>query len=475
MLLDMNGPAPCAFHLLQISSPTFISSALLFPLLLSSPLPSHSLFGRRLSFLNSLAPIGHRASDMSRQNPTARGWRLPSELTKLVLSMLREKPEEYRSICSAVRVCKEWKVCIQTSSQRDDRKLTTRGDSQTLGESVLMETVVIKTLGQLTALCERLTSSVCIDDKPAGRMVQELLMQPSYDEDENNSHGEAHLSDMVLSVLMQTPYIRTYDTFGSIPPSRSTFTCLSTLCASTLVELDVAISPSTDGIFPVINSLQNLKILHLRCRNGRWTHSSARPLSMASLHHLHFESQCSQDPMLEFLSQCSLGGKPRQTTLELDIPNLLAHQAHKLEPLLASPSVKGLILSLPSSSLTKLASCIMKSESITFCDFMPPPGLLTTLPGVLALSYPLGEPGRQRGFWDFLKHLSNSAITGPQPSFIEIFYENDSNDGFDWLCTVDAEYVSFVGRLLSIAVRLFKRNVVVIDKHGRSVESLTAD
>jgi hypothetical protein len=41
------------------------------------------------------------------------GWCLPSELTKLVLSMLREDLGEYESICSAMRVCKEWKVCAQ--------------------------------------------------------------------------------------------------------------------------------------------------------------------------------------------------------------------------------------------------------------------------------------------------------------------------------------------------------------------------
>jgi hypothetical protein len=338
-----------------------------------------------------------------------------------------------------------------------------------------METVVIKTSGQLTALCERLTSSAYIGNKPAGHMVRELLMQPSYDEDEIDSQEGAYLLDMILSVLMQTPHIRTYDTFESIPPSRSTFICLTTLCAATLVELDVAIRPSMDGIFPVINSLGNLKILHLRCRNEPWTHSSARPLSMDSLHQLHFESKCSYDPMLEFLSQCSLGGKPRQTTLELDIPNLQARQAHKPKPLLSSPSVKGLVLALPPSSLTELAFCIMKSETIAFYDFMPPPGLLTTLPEILSLHHPLGKPGRQRDFWDFLEHLSNSTATGHQPSFIEIFYGKELNEQFDWLCTMDAEYVSFVGRLLSIAVRLFKRNIIVIDKHGRSVESLTAD
>jgi hypothetical protein len=59
--------------------------------------------------------------------------------------------------------------------------------------------------------------------------------------------------------------------------------------------------------------------------------------------------------MLEFLSQCSFRDKPRQTTLQLEIPNLLACQAHKLKPLLALPSVKGLVLALPPSSLTKLA------------------------------------------------------------------------------------------------------------------------
>jgi hypothetical protein len=93
----------------------------------------------------------------------------------------------------------------------------------------------------------------------------------------------------------------------------------------------------------------------------------------------------------------------------------------------------------------------MKSETIAFYIFMPPPGLLTTLPGILSFYYPLGKPGRQQNFWDFLEHLSNSTATGPQPLFIEIYYGN-LNKQFDWLCTMDAEYVSFVGLLLSIAV-----------------------
>jgi hypothetical protein len=41
---------------------------------------------------------------------TAAAWRLPPELTKLVIATLPSCWGDYDDICSAMLVCKEWKV-----------------------------------------------------------------------------------------------------------------------------------------------------------------------------------------------------------------------------------------------------------------------------------------------------------------------------------------------------------------------------
>jgi hypothetical protein len=40
----------------------------------------------------------------------SQSWPLPSELNKHVLRALPGKPGDYRDLCSAALVCKEWKV-----------------------------------------------------------------------------------------------------------------------------------------------------------------------------------------------------------------------------------------------------------------------------------------------------------------------------------------------------------------------------
>jgi hypothetical protein len=47
------------------------------------------------------------------------------------------------------------------------------------------------------------------------------------------------------------------------------------------------------------------------------------------------------------------------------------------------------------------------------------------------------------------------------------------NQQFDWVGNIDERYTLFIGRLLRVAIILFRRRIMVKDFRGRDVTSLT--
>jgi hypothetical protein len=112
-------------------------------------------------------------------------------------------------------------------------------------------------------------------------------------------------------------------------------------------------------------------------------------------------------------------------------------------------------------------------HQVTLYDCIPPPGVLPSVPAHLTLEYPLTNGEIQEAFWEFLACPSVAPADTKQdlPATIAICYIK--NELFDWLDEIDLNYAVFIGRLLRVAVKLYKRGIVITDGYGLNVGSLT--
>jgi hypothetical protein len=66
--------------------------------------------------VTTLSQQRRRRKGPRRYLPKQFTWCLPLEITRTVLSLLREDEDGQHFVCAAMRVCKEWKVCSTSSS-----------------------------------------------------------------------------------------------------------------------------------------------------------------------------------------------------------------------------------------------------------------------------------------------------------------------------------------------------------------------
>jgi hypothetical protein len=221
---------------------------------------------------------------------------------------------------------------------------------------------------------------------------------------------------------------------------------------------------------PLLNACQGLRALSLRVLPGPWMHASAHALSISGLRHVLWSYGRHDDRLVRFIAQCWFG--PR-CAFELHMPNLRASKAAPLLQVFTEHACDELLLSMSPRCLRALAPAIKRASAVTLFDSVPPPGTLVTVPRELTLHYPVAGGAERDEFWAFLERIADSvggAAKTPPQATVRI-YRNAAE--FDWLGHADTAATVFVGRLLVVAVALYKCGVVVRDVHGRDVTSLT--
>jgi hypothetical protein len=332
-----------------------------------------------------------------------------------------------------------------------------------------MQSIDIRTCLQLKTFKRRLFDGTYVDRKPMGHIVQEFYFE----------NHEAWLrtadAEALMFVVNQMSRLRSFAVMAlGLEATHTLLSCLSTLSASTLTNLRMVVPPGDDGAFPVINSLQNLRILRLYIPVGSWTHSTARPICLPGLKQVYWSCLSNDVRFMTFLSKCKFG-EGEDSELELHAHLLQADSAHLLLPLFSNHTFTSIKLSIPSQALSLLGSSIVKTERLLLYDFMPAPGAFPVLPELLTLYYPSTEKQDQETFWNFLARplVVLSVDEQRSRSTVNIIYHTADQEGFDWLGHRDADYDVFIARLLRIAARLYQYNIIVEDVHDRDVTSLT--
>jgi hypothetical protein len=340
---------------------------------------------------------------------------------------------------------------------------------QALGEYILMQSIDIRTDPQLMTLKRRLFEATYVDRNPMGHIVQDFF----FDSDEawlRTGDVEA-----LMFVVNQMSRLRLFTVMAQgLEATHTLLSCVSTLSASTLTKLQMVVPTGDDGTFPVINSLQNLRILRLYIPVGSWTHSAARPICLPGLKRAYWSCLSDDVRLMIFLSKCKFG-EGEDSEFELDGVLLQEDRAQLLVPLFSNHTFTSIKLSIPSQALSLLGSSIVNTRSLLLYNYMPAPGAFPVLPELLTLYYPSAEKQDQEAFWNFLaRPLAVLSVEVQRSrSTINIIYHTADQEGFDWLGRRDEDYVVFIGRLLWIAGRLCQYNIIVEDVHGRDVTSLT--
>jgi hypothetical protein len=343
----------------------------------------------------------------------------------------------------------------RSTPQRQQRRL-----SKIIGEGVLFANVRISRATGLRAIRARLYQTAYIDGPAVGHLIHDLELADLLEEDGSDPVVN-DVTEMVLSVLMLCPCLQRYTMHGWTT-NQSEFICLSRSAGTWITYLDISIRPDIDGVFPIINSFQNLQSLLLWLGDEPWQHSILHPIQNQGIRHMGWVSLAGDKPMLSFLSQCLFGPG---CTLSIDLPGC---EASVLNPIFSRNLFCELVLSIPTDSMASLSPDILRIPKLTFAHCPPPAHLFDHpyLPRELVIDDVVNYT-EDDDFWEMMSALAGSQCRYETPTVLRICEDQDviiDQFGQD-------EPSEFMSRLLPLAITLYGRGIVIVDKYGQDISS----
>jgi hypothetical protein len=346
-----------------------------------------------------------------------------------------------------------------------------------------MWNIVIRTQLRLQHLFRRIHESSLKDPTPAGDMIRNLrIIELKSDEDISLRSGE--LTDMILSILFLTPCITSfYQRWYKYPIGISPLMCLARASSSSLTSLGVNISMDAYGIFPAINALTSLKVLHLTFEGYHWDHSALYPLCLPNVNQVtwsirHESEDADRQSLLGFLARSSF--KPKLFSLNLETSSLSGGEAQLLLPFFEKHEFGEIELSqVPSPGIAALMPIIMSvADQVTFDRCMPDVPTLKNfeLGKAVGVRY-TKQHWEEKDFWTLLDRLVSSGRAKTQRpkvryTVLAIMYSGGPMDEFTWDGDLSP---AFIERLIPIAHALDKKGIEIVDGLNRSVEEYQAE
>jgi hypothetical protein len=116
---------------------------------------------------------------------------------------------------------------------------------------------------------------------------------------------------------------------------------------------------------------------------------------------------------------------------------------------------------------------IVLIERVNLLGELPPLQLLSPirLPKYLHLSVGVLDD-EESDLWEFLDTLFEQPNSIRLATTIRITINRDTGEEFKWSDGATPLYSAFIGKLMTDAVRFYKRGIVIIDADGRDIKSL---
>jgi hypothetical protein len=330
--------------------------------------------------------------------------------------------------------------------------------TQSIAEPLLWDTLVIREERRLISLQTQLRENTYIHGKNTGRMIRTLDMRVFV--------IGAKISESVHMIILMTSRLRCYRNTGCFMGLPELMT-LSNTAAVSLTHLELLIESGPDGIFPVMNSFVNLHSLVMDVDGDDWRHSRAHPLKIHSLKHLSWCSESSDTNMLAFLSQSSLAPDAQ---VKLQIFEVFGASATLLKPFFARNTIRELELNMETDLVCALMPEIMQCSEVILNTIVPPFASQDTANMAYPRKLTIKGIEDEDLFWNELGALVSLPPLVGKTMTLSISYT--SKPDIDWL-DLAADNAGFVARLLHHAVILYRRGIIVVDKHDRDVSSFT--
>jgi hypothetical protein len=326
--------------------------------------------------------------------------------------------------------------------------------AQSIAEPLLWNTLVIREGHQLLALETQLYESTYINGKHLGRMIRTLDIR------------FIGAKESISMIVLMTPRLHRYRVAGYHTGQHELIT-LSAMAAASLTHLEVTILSDVDGFFPIINSFVNLHTLDIDIDGQDWSHSSAHPLNTRSLKHLLWCSDSLDTKMIAFLARSSLAPDAQVRLILYDVSDT---SATLLKPFFVRNSIREIELVMDPVIVSALMPEIMLCPEVIVNDCVPPFASQDIANMAFPRKLTVKNIEEEDLFWDALDTLVSLPPLVGKTMTLSISYT--SKPDIDWL-DLEADNADFVAKLLHYAVVLYRHGIIVIDKHGRDVSSLT--
>jgi hypothetical protein len=392
-------------------------------------------------------------------------WILPPEVLEIIMSFvlyLGVSKEDghvrfsrvrvsYEGIRAAMLVCRAWRVSFSHCAQR----IITFISFQLVAEDTIIECVFVETGRQIAALNCAVSNNRRQQSGPWGHRIRHLIID--WKTDVSLEEHTGFDAESISSVLAHTPHLGTYST-GFRCMSQAEALCLSSICSATLTSLSMWVQVGSDGIFPVINTLENLEHLSLEFAGGYfngdpWGHSANHPLRLPKLKALHWHYGHEDEGLFVFLSRCVVGPNCYLSFHAGSIHGM--YDMRPIRPFFTNNSFRELCLQASNEFLITFAPEIMSIPKIVLSS-VPPPNLLNAPSFPHFLSFPFQSytiRGHTRGnkLWELMEALLDSGIRQASTVLIEL------DDNFH--STPGATEV--IEKLTTMAVALIERGVIL--------------
>jgi hypothetical protein len=338
-----------------------------------------------------------------------------------------------------------------------------------------MEHVSITNSLQLQQFRQRLCESDQLSGRPIGHMVRTLTMEGlGSDADDTEVWDDRSMDAIstVLSILLQVPCLQQYTLIEGWTTSQADLLCLATI-ATNLTSLNVKLDPEIDGFVPVLNKLRNLHRLFLQFNNSEWRQSTEPPIRLPAVTHFSWTSYEDAEDMLTLLSGTRLA---QECHMVLEIGGVEPDDMAILQPLFDSHRILTLQVALDNESMSLLVREIMRVPKVTFFGVVPQLFLWANqvLPSEIVIQLHYHDNGEKEE--ELFEVLSDLCMDSRLPLTHSTILKLQLPDRWEWDWlerNAGADHALFVGNLLPLAVPLYHRGIVVVDKNGRDVSCLT--
>jgi hypothetical protein len=340
---------------------------------------------------------------------------------------------------------------------------------QTVAEPVLYANIIVNNQRQLELLSSRILKSRDAQGQTVGRWIRTLDVRMLL------VRGVSLLSspagrgfDSLVLVLCHTINLRSLRCNEYISPG--ILACLLQSAEASMEDLQISLSAKYSDAISTINCFRGLSSLKLKFPADVAVSFSDVTLALPKVRRFFLDWSPKDATLADpGVLQLAKSRFDEQCSIQLRMPTLSRESAFKLLPLFQTHKSAFVSLECPDEAILTLSGAIKSAPKLYFHDVVPPPKLFETgeLPMMLFVSPPAAAMEKM---WSLLDSLARR--TGSSLHTTKLFIFLSAPLQFSWSKNTSEEEKLVVGTMLSHALALKKKGILIVDQDGDDLGSL---